>query len=200
MSELITLDDNIVEFYFPRQGFYTESLQRWAQSIKETAGKTDRLARVVIEIRMIKWIKPEVTESKRQEDSSTDATENIVFQAASIIKKEIALEQVSDFKEEEERTNAFLDKATSYGVVFRIKAYRSNNRLIAVIHRQFGRLDLVELREASEAENKLIVVPPSTIQVGRRPVTILSRPIERPITPIDPKAEFEKLIQTLNSL
>ncbi len=204
MTELVTLDDNIVEFNDPRLGIDPQGLQKWAHEVQETASKTDRLAKIIIEIRMIKWTTPEVTESERIEDGKTITTRNVILQRACSSNSEIELDKEDnfeeyDFEDEVEDLNKFLDKATSYGVVFTMKAYQSNDTVIAAVSRKFGRLDLSELKKAWEVVNKPIELPPMKIQSGGRTITIPSRPISRPMPPINPEMEFKKLFADLES-
>lgn len=202
MSGLVTLDDNIVEFNDPRLGIDPKGLQKWAQEVQETADKTDRLAKVTFEIRVLKWITPEVTESERVEEGKTITTTSVVTENVIFAESEMELDKDSnfkeyDFQEEVEVVKEILDNATSYGVVFITKAYQSNDTLVATVTRKFGRLDLSELKKAWEALNKPIQAPPITVNVEGHPLTIPSRPIPRVMPLIDPEVEFKKLFDSL---
>lgn len=204
MSGLVTLDDNIIEFNNPRLGIDVPGLQKWAQEVKETALKTALVAKVVIELRMTKWITPEVSESQRVEDGKTITRRNVTTHRQALSETEIELDKEDnenfekyDFEEAAEEVKNFLDNATSYGVVFTLKAYQSNDTLVGSISRKFGRIDKRDLKVAHEAVNKPITLPPMTINVGGRPRTIPARPILRPMPPVNPEAEFEKLFDSL---
>lgn len=203
MSEITRVDDNIFRVGAPDLGIDSVDVQRWAQEMKETAKKMDYLAKLVVQIDVIKWIKPEIKEQHTVEkDGTKHSVRAVIYHTQMSSTHEIPLKEEDhveeyDWKGEIEKINNAKGDATSYGILFTVKAYQKNDLLIGSISRRFGQLDLNELRKANEIIYAPIKLPPVTIQVGGRPVTIPSRPIARPLPPVEPEMEFKKLFARL---
>lgn len=203
MSEITRVDDNIFQVGAPDLGIDLVGMQKWTQEMKETAQKTDYLARLVVETNVIKWIEPEIKEYHTVEkDGTKHSRKSVLYQNHTRSTYEIPLEKENniedDWEDESEAINDTIGGATSYAVLFTVKAYQKNDVFIGFISRKFGQLNLIELRKVNEIMNAPIQLPPITIQVGGRPVMIPSRPIIRPPRPpVEPEMEFKKLFAKL---
>jgi len=192
MSGLVALDNDVVEFNDPALGIDQNGLKKWAQEVKETAQKTDWLAKVLFETRILRWVDPQLTESKRVEDGEVIISRSFALTHVSSIQSEIELEQdvnfgEYDFEDEVNDVKEYLGDATSYGVIFKASAYQSNGDLVGAVYRKFGRLDLIELKNAWEVVNN----PSQMLSMGRSVARGISMPS------IDPINEFEKLFEML---
>lgn len=141
----------------------SQNFQDWLKMFKNEIDKTDRLAKLVFDIKMKKWIEPIVREFKVEREGMIWDRKEVVDRESKYTTSEIELEKVNniedyDFDEEIQEISTFVRDGLSFGVIFEIHAYGANGSSLG--HRsqwvaQLGSRNLAEIQtEVRKIGNK----------------------------------------------